>query len=249
MQEPGAHRLLVGDRPVLGFTTFLQERPTADDARALAPLDLVVPAVLDELAGMWFSSDDERLIDALMKAGATIVRHAHRLELDLSGEPVDVGSVPESLLVGPIDRSAAELAELSVRAYPAGHPDFSSPRPEAAAGELERLLSGSLIGPLMAGASGQVLDRRRLVAVCIINRSPNLSGPGGPWVSEVFRDPNASYRGLGTMLLRGAIASLSADGERLLGLAVTDGNPARAVYEKLGFHVVRSGRKLLIPTT
>jgi ribosomal protein S18 acetylase RimI-like enzyme len=55
----------------------------------------------------------------------------------------------------------------------------------------------------------------------------------------VFRHPDAAPAGTGAALIGAAITSLHHGGERSLGLIVTDGNPARGVYERLGFAVTR----------
>ena len=76
----------------------------------------------------------------------------------------------------------------------------------------------------------------------------NLTG-GGPWVSDIFRDPPNQHRGLGQHLLRRAIHALSLAGESTLTLVVSAGNPARSMYERLGFVVLAERYKLALPKT
>ena len=52
---------------------------------------------------------------------------------------------------------------------------------------------------------------------------------------ELFRHP--AHRGIGRALLERALALV--DGPAL-GLMVTEGNPARALYEALGFRLVHT---------
>ncbi len=246
-------RIFVDGEAVLEYLPFEQQQPTADDARALAPLDRVVPAVLEQLAGHWLSTEDDRLTDALLGAGATMVRHSHLYSLDLSTSlptslPQDgTGSGTGRFQIGGIDSSAHDLAELSILAYPPGHTDHETVEASEAAVDLAKLLDGSMVGPYLAAPSGQVIHDGRIVAVCIINRMGGTPPAGGPWVSEVFRDPDLRYRGLGAMLIQRAVTVLSCDDEGSLSLVVTEGNAAEAVYRRLAFRKVWSRRKILIP--
>jgi GNAT superfamily N-acetyltransferase len=245
--EASTEQLFVGGVPVLSFVPVRQALPTADEAVAIGDLDVVVPEVLTQLAGCWFSSPDDTLIDALLARGATVVRHSHVMVYDVRRHrPVHDGpAVP----VVPIDRPSAGLAELSVRAYPSSHVDFETAVVAEVQADIDAMLQGTVIGPFMASASGIVIDDGRPVAVLIVNRVPQNPVASGPWVSELFRDPDPAHRGLGTVLLDHAIRALCAAGEVSLSLAVTDGNPAISVYERLGFDTVTSRRKLLIPPT
>ena len=58
---------------------------------------------------------------------------------------------------------------------------------------------------------------------------------GGPWITDLFVDPSAQGHGVGRALLGHALTQLTASGRDRLGLAVTLGNPARRLYEALGF--------------
>lgn len=245
VDEQSNEELLVGGVPVLSFVPFRQTHPTADEAVAMADLGVVVPAVLKQLPGFWFSSPDDRLTDALIAAGAATVRHSHLMGCDVTRDRprAEVGAVSVVAIDGP----SIALAELSVRAYPFSHVDFETTVASEAQGDIDRLLSGGLIGPFMPSVSGMVTDDGRPVAALIVNRMPASPVAVGPWVSELFRDPDPAYRGLGTVLLDRAIRTLGANGGLSLSLAVTEGNPAIAVYRRLGFEMVTSRRKLLIP--
>ncbi len=45
-------------------------------------------------------------------------------------------------------------------------------------------------------------------------------------------------QGIGTRLLRALISSAAMSGHRMLSLSVSSGNPARRLYERLGFKIV-----------
>lgn len=212
----------------------------------MAKPGVVVQAVRAQLEGFWFSSPDDGLTDALIAGGATVVRHSHVMTRNVTR--AQHPSTDASLPVVPISASTTELAELNVRAYPPGHVDFETNDAAEAQKAIDAMLDGTLIGPFMESASAMVTDADRPVAVLIVNRMPDHAIPGGPWVTELFRDPDPAYRGLGTSLLNRAVRTLRLEGETSLSLVVTDGNPALEVYRRSGFDLVASRRKLLIPT-
>lgn len=86
-----------------------------------------------------------------------------------------------------------------------------------------------------------------MVAVALVNRISADPASGGPWGTELFREPGRDGAGPGGILLRRALAVLAADREASLGLAVTEGNPARSLYERTGFRLTGTSRRLLLP--
>jgi GNAT superfamily N-acetyltransferase len=93
----------------------------------------------------------------------------------------------------------------------------------------------------LAGRYGACLDASRVVE----------DGDGGLAAAAVFTlyyelpllafcltDPAWRGRGIATHLIASCGRALEAAGHREMHLAVTDGNPARALYERLGFRVV-----------
>ncbi len=251
--DEGPGLLAVDGRPVLSYRFARQEAPAADEAVPLASLEVVVPAVLDQLSSWWLTSPDEALNGALLAAGATVVRHAHCYTFPLveaDGAPVrpDPPELPPGLTIGPITRTPEELVPLVMAAYPADHVDHQGDDPAVEESELRLLLAGELVGPFLPGASAEITDGDgEVVAAVIVNRAGGEPPLGGPWVSQVLRQPGDRWAGLGALALRHAMAALAAAGETSLGLAVTEGNPARRVYERLGFRLVSSHRKLAIP--
>ncbi len=240
---------------LVSFCLGSQEKPTAERTVALADLGLVVPAVLEHLHGHWLTSDDDGLLDALLAAGATMVRHSHIYGLRLDGSrPIGRRRTTDRWRVSPLDSSGVDLTPLSRRAYPAGHVDHDDVDPSETAQVLQGLLDGALVGDHLghAGAVAVVEDpgtgAETVVGVCIVNRAPGTPPEGGPWVTEIFRDPAPRFAGVGRDLLRHAIDELAAAGESTLGLAVTEGNPARRLYEAMGFERVLARRKIGIPT-
>gem|GEM_PF-559015 len=236
----------VHGQTVLEYHPYESSTPTAEDATALVDLDVVVPAVLDQLAGWWLTSASDELTDSLLDAGATLVRHGHLYRMPIVSDDVNLDvDVPDGLELSPLGASAAELAAVSEAAYRHDHPDFDPEHDTEA--ELAGLLAGTVVGPFNSEASWQLTCDGALVAACVINESKGEPPFGGPWVSELFRLPSTSYRGVGAVLLRKAIAMLATADEQTLGLVVTDGNAAAQAYERLGFIHKSSFRKLQIP--
>lgn len=246
----GRQTLRDGDRVIAVYESVdVHDRPTAEAVELRVPVEAAVPVLLCELSGQYLTSPDDALVDALVAAGATVARHAHVYSHVLGGvepewrEP----SLPGGLRVTPIDRPASKLAPVELAAYPPEHPDHEFDDPEQVTRFVQQMLDGQIVGPFLGGASGLVVDGERPVALLVVNRMPGAPPLGGPWVTDVAREPDPRYRGLGAVLLRRALAVLRASGETAFGLAVTDGNPVHRVYEELGFRRVSSARRLLLP--
>jgi GNAT superfamily N-acetyltransferase len=134
-----------------------------------------------------------------------------------------------------VGRRPDELVEALRSAYPPGHPDeiVGDPLQEEA-----RIMEGRECGPLL-GSSRFAVAHGRVVGAILVTFAPgNMLLPPGPLVADLFRDADPRWRGLGAALLRRACAAVRADGHDTLDLQVTDGNPAKRVYEALGFRLV-----------
>ena len=226
----------------------LDHRPAADAVELADGVDPQQAArvVLARLPG-WIVGRDGPLLDALLRAGATLRRHAFTYTWDLLARvpPPEWGSeLPAAgLRVGPAGQHPAEaLLESADAAYPPDHPDAA--RDNLA--DLREILAGTIVGPFL-GRSEVVLDGRRVVAALLLNDAPTPPPDGGPWVTDVYRHPDAAYAGLGSLLLRRGLAHLAADGRTTLGLAVTAGNRAQRTYQRLGFAVSSESRTVIVP--
>jgi GNAT superfamily N-acetyltransferase len=227
-------------RPVLSFTTGTREgRSWARGAEVLGPG--AVERALTELAG-WMVSGQAELGLGLVARGATLRRHAHEMTLDLVGWSRPQPTPPPGLRIVPCDRPAADLLAAHLAAYGPGHVDHNDETAEQATDELSRMISGELVGPLL-GCSRLVVDAGdAVVAGCLVNDMTWM-----PFVTNVFRDPARSPAGTGTALLTAVLTAAAADGLARIGLAVTDGNPARRVYERLGFTHYSESVTVLVP--
>ena len=70
----------------------------------------------------------------------------------------------------------------------------------------------------------------------------------GPWVPDVFVRPDAQGRGIGERLVRYAVAAVADAGHGGLALSVTDGNPARRLYDRVGFRASITFASVAMPS-
>jgi GNAT superfamily N-acetyltransferase len=245
-------------------TTLLTYLPTTRADRDFADLAEVGPAGVDaaadaalrDLSGWGLATTDEHLAAALLARGATPRRHAHVHSRDLRADPAPSEWASPALRAGlrltPWDRPLEEIAAVALAAYSPGHPDFE-PREGVAdvvARDLRPYAVDGALGPTMP-ASGLVVEddgaNGRVVAMLLVNDRAGVAPDGGPWVTEVARLSGTAYAGTGRALLQRALARLTADGHPALSLAVTEGNPARTLYEQLGIRHASSAMTLLLP--
>ncbi|MBO0685316.1 MAG: GNAT family N-acetyltransferase [Candidatus Dormibacteraeota bacterium] len=150
---------------------------------------------------------------------------------------------PEGVQLRSLSGEMAALERLERGCHPPGHVDRERSLRLIADGSLRRLAAGELLGPLVDPASGQAEDASgRLVGACIVVW---WASPGfweqAPWVADVCVEPSWQGKGVGTALLRRAVAACAQLGAPRIGLSVTEGNPARSLYERLGFSQFGSG--------
>ncbi|WP_406283784.1 GNAT family N-acetyltransferase [Embleya sp. NBC_00896] len=221
-------------------------RPAALDLRLhRLPAELAAPAILTALPG-WVVSAGEDTGAALIAAGGRLFRHLHQYKRDLYKRDLgaDLGDTawadPRIEVLPAASVSPARMHDLWIAAYPPGHPDSEkTPNPD----ELDSLHDGRTLGPLLE-CSVVAVDEGRIVAVVLINDAELL----GPWITEVFRDPDPRYAGVGGRLLRHSLGLAAAAGLPAIGLAVTEGNDsARRLYERLGFRPVESFMQVVLP--
>ena len=216
----------------------------ADDVEAVAA------AVWTRLPGFRVSViDDDHVADALVRRGGSPGRHLLVMELDLRASPpvARPGPVP----IGPMEAArTADYGAIVSRAYPPGHPDHepSDAEPDGAARTVAALLRGEQVGPWLPDASFDARDDGRVLGAVLVSDMPSsMTYPGGPWVTEIFVEPDAAGRGIGGALLARAATALAAGDRSTLGLAVTVGNPARRLYESLGFVTLQDVRQIVLP--
>jgi hypothetical protein len=254
--SPAPDRRVLTDaagRTVVSFvpsTTGAQPWATEPEVPDGVRFEEAVPIVLRELPG-WIVDGNEPLVRALIEAGARRRRQASVMVYDLVEAPPPADwaepSLPAGLSYTPVGDDMEAMYGAYVDAYPPGHPDSHGDNVRREfENDLVPLARGESLGPLLP-ASGWVVDEAvpgTAVAVVLINDWPDE----GPWISEVFRDQDPRYAGIGTALLRRALWHSATAGLRTVGLAVTTGNPAERVYAKIGFRVASTALNCVIPT-
>jgi GNAT superfamily N-acetyltransferase len=217
-------------------------QPVADlfaPAHGVAP-ERAVAVVTAELIG-WRVASEEPFGRLLVGAGARPARHVHVMSRDLTRDPAPSGwlepQLPAGLRLAPVDRPAIDLAPALLAAFPPEHPDYGDIRdPEHPEAELDELMSGNVLGPLLRCSALAVGEDGDVVGAILVNGKPGEPPFDGPWIADVFRRPDAP--GVGGALLKRALAVATRDRLPAVGLAVTHTNPAMKVYAALGFEDV-----------
>jgi GNAT superfamily N-acetyltransferase len=237
------------DGVVVGrYQVYRSDPPTADLFEVLTDVEDAVEAIFGRLRGWLVATADDALADALLARGAEQKRHSHVMSKDLTdGEVTPDWSLPWTLeVIDASTRFGPEVVPLIRRAYPAEHPDAEEGSDTEIVEDIHARLAGERLGPHLVG-SAVARDAGRPIGLIIVNRVPGDPPFAGPWISDVCRDPDPQYRGVGRALLEHAIGRVRDAAETGLSLAVTVGNPAQRVYERLGFVIATTARKLQIP--
>ncbi|MFE4355707.1 GNAT family N-acetyltransferase [Kitasatospora sp. NPDC001119] len=247
MAEDWVVRRGTDGEPVLRY--LLDEREGRPWADLLEVLDESVDAaafVRAELPG-WVVSGPPGLGQELVAHGARVLRHAHTFRRDLRADPppADWAGTPlrEGLRAVPCDRAPEELYEAWRAAFAPDHVDFYPGEDARVVAErITPLLEGEVIGPVLPSSLLAVDAEDRVVAGLILTDRDGL-----PWIGDVFRHPERGYRGLGADLLRRAVGDAAERGLADVTLVVSEGNPARRVYESLGFQLQETSLTVVVP--
>ena len=211
------------------------------DAEAAA----VVAAVLARLPGFGVSASP-RIGDLLVAAGASERRRALALHHRL--EAIPAVRVPPGTTIASFAHTTADLHPASLLAFPPGHPDRTpGSTEEQEFADLDRLLRGEEVGPVLPASRVALKAGGTVVGAAIVVDRPGDPPWAGPWLAWAFRHPTAAPQGTGAATIAAAIASLRSDGAPALGLAVSIANPAKFVYERLGFILVATAVSVVVP--
>ncbi len=244
-------QLMRGGNLLGQYNRYESDPPSAELFVVKADLDLVVEAIMSDLVGWNLTTTDDALASALVERGAFPTRHFSLMTVDVA--PQD-GQSPDSFPTDAYDirpltvesEVPREVIGLVRSAYPPGHPDEELGSDDDIVRDIREALDGHRLGALMQ-MSALAFDGDRLVGLIMVNRVPGVSPTGGPWVTDLCRDPDRRYAGLGRALLIRALGHCQAAGESSVSLAVTEGNPARRLYVSLGFKLVATTRKVRLP--
>jgi GNAT superfamily N-acetyltransferase len=148
---------------------------------------------------------------------------------DVPAAPAPPASRPVRAEDGPA------LGHLAMAAYSGGVDDPGEPEAWHVE-DLTAALAGRY-GRLLTPVSAVVDDDHGLAAATLFTWWDEL-----PFLAFCLTHPERQGRGIATGLIAHAARTLAAEGHREVHLAVTETNPARALYERLGF------REAPIPT-
>ena len=238
--------------PVLSFVEGTRGGRQLADLAEVIPgrsIDDAVRAAAAQCPGWCLSTNDEQLAIALRSAGANLIRNVH-----LMVAPTEPGShdnptdVLESVTLHQFaDFEWADIIPSWKAAYPVGHPDhLAGTDSDLVDIELRPYVETAALGPVHRSTTLAAVEGR-VVGAIVISLRPEPAPFGGPWITEVWRDPGSPARGLGAALIGRALTMLHVDGFGTLGLAVTDANPARSIYEHLGFVHTSESWTLMLP--
>lgn len=242
--------------PVLRYVDVADEDTRIADRAAVVPGrgpdEAAAAAIADpHLRGWLLTTDDSRLSGHLVKAGGAPRRHAVLMRCDLRAiepsAPCPVGLVPGALPASD-DLPAWESMLPSWRhAFPPDHPDHFAGDDRAALAFLRRLVDGTELGPLHRSSLALHSHDGRALAGVLVNVRGGEPPWGGPWIADIWRDPDLRGRGAGTFLISHVQHALATDGFTSVTLKVTHGNPARRSYERAGFRVVVELHTVALP--
>ena len=123
-----------------------------------------------------------------------------------------------------------QLAELMVDAY-RGTTDWEDGDDEIVAAAEIRATTSASYGQFNSDASGVITDSNGLpVSALFVSHLEGL-----PTILFVYTAKSAAGEGHATTLIKRAAAVLAEQGHDEVGLYVSDENPARMLYQKLGF--------------
>ncbi|MEE4589917.1 GNAT family N-acetyltransferase [Streptomyces antimycoticus] len=231
--------------PVLTYVQGTRDgHPWADLAEAVGPDP--VSSILADMSG-WAVSGSVELGEQLIQRGARIMRHAHSMHRDLITDPPQPEwstiSLPDGLRPAPCNRQATDVFPAWRAAFSFEHPDhYHGSDQQALDAELTPLLAGEVLGPVMPCSTLAVDEADQVIAGVIVTDRDGL-----PWIATVFRQPDSRYTGLGSVLLRRMLADAASHGLAEIALVVSNANPARRLYEKLGFQLTSTSLTVLVP--
>ncbi|MCB5907399.1 GNAT family N-acetyltransferase [Streptomyces pinistramenti] len=191
----------------------------------------------------WLVVTDDSLAAELAAAGATVQRRAHRYGWDLSLNPPDPAWLHPPLALRPAAETPVDsLRELWLAAYAHGHPDRARyERAEDGLAVLASLWQGELLGPVLPFSAVVVDDQGPAAALAV-------HALESPWITQIFRDPAPRGRGLGSALIRYALAAAATNGLHRLGASVTTDNVRSGrMFTRVGFRRLGDSVDLRLP--
>jgi GNAT superfamily N-acetyltransferase len=229
---------------------YVEVWPTSGGELVFPHLDGLAPdAAADVLVshvapGSALVIGDPVLRELLLARGGVQARHVLTMKRDVTPVPAP-SQVPGLVLREWREGDPELLAPALIGAYDSDHPDPQAPDLGLASASLQGMAEDP-DNPRLRATTVAELDGRPVGAALVL-RSEHVTGWKGPWVMNVFRAPEPVVPGVGRAMLVRALEVLHEAGETHLGLAVTATNPARRVYERLGFTYDFEGWIVVLP--
>ncbi len=246
-------QLLLDDDGAAVLSYERGEHNHAPWADRVEPLASHAAAVVVAKLGGWRVTGEPDFAAELLGAGAIPDRHAHAMYRDLRADPPPPPGWAHAGLAGVrfepgLDCPSDALWALHEEAFGPEHPDRrNDQRPlSQRRALLEDLLAGKFFGPPTVGSACALTPDGSLVGVIAMFERVD-AGRRLTWIGTVFRASDPQWRGLGATLVQRALVAVAGAGHDQMGLAVTEGNPARSLYERLGFVVTESKVSVRIP--
>ena len=251
------HRTVLGDEqgPALEYDRSDRRGGATADVAEIAPgrtAQEAAAVACAQLPGWRITTADPSLSDALVAAGAEFRRRALimqcRLAEGASREP-DLRPFEARPLPSTTSDPAlwAPILPSWRAAFPPGHPDHLDVDEAGALAFFAPLIDGTEMGPLHRSTCVVADPDGRVGAGIVVNVRSRDARAGGPWISDIWRDPGLRGTGIGARLIERAQHQLAADGFTTLTLAVTRGNNAERSYSAAGFTLLMDSRILVIP--
>ena len=111
--------------------------------------------------------------------------------------------------------------------------DYEGETLKDAIAEVKATLDGKY-GPFLKDCSFLIEEKGQPLSACIVVYSEEMSLP---LIAYTMTHPSYTRRGMATFLLKKCMNALFAREYKGVYLVVTEGNPARHVYEKMGFRI------------
>lgn len=182
---------------------------------------------------------DEAEATRLVAGGGNLRRVAHDMAGDLTSPLIDApGSIPAGMRLEALSTDPEGIAAAAAAATLPGHIDFGIWSGVDRAEYWRQLLAGEgPCGSVIREASRTVRDHDgEIVGVVAVTHMPESEWwSGDPWIPEIFVVSEYQGHGLGARLIGHAARACAQGGYQRLGLTVTEGNPARRLYERFGF--------------
>ena len=180
----------------------------------------------------------------LLAAGGRLRRLAYDMAIDLkAAQSPETPPLPAGVRLEMLGSDIAGIAMAAADAVPPGHVDFGIWSGVDRFEYWRQLLAGEgPCGSVLSRASGLVREPDgAIMGVLVVTDMPASEWwAGDPWIPEVFVVAAHQGEGLGGLLVGHAVRACVDGGYRRLGLTVSDGNPARHLYERFGFRPFRT---------